>query len=298
MSPVKSIFILLSAMLHVVATAQHSGRDQAPVFNIGTKWTYETLETPFPLVMDYVTFEIRDTAFFEGKKVFVIENESGTFVEWMHVDSTQVYFWDDPTQAFQLTYDFDNINSYLSYWKDVTGQPDSGFATLYVDSISHITVDNDQIGIQHISIANSGTTDDELPIDVLINIGRSYGGLRLPLGCGLCDFNKNLTKLRCFENDSVNYNFVGYPCDSTWLSLSAYFPEAREISVFPNPANGKITIGGIEKDMPYQLISHQGQLIQSGITEDNSLEIPIGGVYFLRLISGNSSHIEKVCVIR
>ncbi|MGB4846391.1 MAG: T9SS type A sorting domain-containing protein, partial [Saprospiraceae bacterium] len=94
-----------------------------------------------------------------------------------------------------------------------------GEAVIRIDSITTLFQQGDSLELQHVSIENNGTTEDDLITGIYKNIGLMEYGLRLPLGFDVCDFAKHITKLRCFENDSVEYHFVNYPCDSTWHSL-------------------------------------------------------------------------------
>ncbi len=156
----------------------------------------------------------------------------------------------------------------------------------------------DSLELQHVSIENNGTNDDDIITGIYKNIGLMEFGLRLPLGFDVCDFAKHITKLRCFENDSVEYHFVNYPCDSTWLTVSIHDLEATYEIVYPNPTSGIIHISGNEKEVPYELYDLQGMKIQSGICRDGEILIENKGMYFLKVFLKNKWEINKVIVIR
>ncbi len=194
-------------MIHILLSISAISYCQNPYFTIGTKWTYETVEIPLPLIFSFVTFQITDTMQFHGKNVFVIEDDHGQVEEYMYVDSSRVYFWDIPTEMFQLTYDFESDSSYTSYWKGCSGA--EGEAIIKVDSITSFVLNLDTLYVQHISIENNGSTEEDISTCVYKNIGLKEFGLRLPLGFDVCDFLKQYTQLRCFENNGTSYNFVG-----------------------------------------------------------------------------------------
>jgi hypothetical protein len=52
-----------------------------------------------------------------------------------------------------------------------------------------------------------------------------------------------------------------------------------EISIYPNPANTKVSIqSSSSKDMPYELYSIQGRLILSGVIKPLSREIDLSNL--------------------
>jgi Secretion system C-terminal sorting domain len=148
-----------------------------------------------------------------------------------------------------------------------------------------------------VSIENNGTTDDDLITGIYKNIGLMEFGLRLPLGFDVCDFDKHIAKLRCFENDSVEYHFVNYPCDSTWLTVSIHDPEVTNEIVYPNPTSGIIHISGNEKGVPYELYNLQGVKIQSGVSENGEISIDQQGMFILSLFQNSKWIIRKIAVI-
>ena len=47
----------------------------------------------------------------------------------------------------------------------------------------------------------------------------------------------NITKLRCFNSDTIAYNFQNYPCDSTWFTTGVFDEQRPRILLYPNPAS-------------------------------------------------------------
>jgi len=174
---------------------------------------------------------------------------------------------------------------------------DSGTAVINIDSTTSFVLDSDTIETQHLSIQNSGTVEEGWPIDVYKNIGPKFGGVRVQFGYGFCDFLNGFGILRCFENDSVSYNFVGYPCDSTWLSLST--PNVQDFShiIYPNPASGLIRITDQESDVLYELFDIQGIKVQSGMSENLEINIEQQGFFILRLLVNAKWITRRIVVI-
>ena len=276
------VFKIFIFVLQVMCYAQ-STYSQIANYHIGTKWIYETMVYPLPIETGYQTFEITDTIQFQGKSVFVIENDHDSSVEYMHVADSRVYFWDSVTDTFQLNFDFESDSSYVAYWEGACAF-DSGTAFIRIDSTTTFDPGSGTIEIQHISIHNSGTTEEAWPIDVFKYIGPKYGGLRILFGYGFCDFPQSLGILRCFENEAVSYNFAGYACDSTWLSLSTSNLRDNRDIIYPNPTSGLVRITNSEADVPYELFDIQGRKVQSGIYKNRGINIERPGIFVLRLL--------------
>ncbi|HZV69860.1 MAG TPA: T9SS type A sorting domain-containing protein [Saprospiraceae bacterium] len=272
---------------------------QIPNFHIGTKWIYETVEGPLPIKTSFELFQITDTAQLHGESVFVIEDGFGHEVEYMHVEDARVYFWDDATGSFQLTYDFESDSLYKTDWHACSGN--EGEAIIRIDSVTSYFQEGDALEIQHIAIENNGSNEDDIIAGVYKNIGLREFGLRLPLVFDVCDFNTHITKLRCFENDSVEYHFVDYPCDSTWTSIhlsdGKLNPEDGNPIVYPNPTSGIIYLSDLGTEVFYEVYDLQGLKIQSGIFTDGEIRIDQDGMFILRMFTNNKWIIKRVVVL-
>ena len=270
-------------------------------FDIGTKWYYETeLYIGDPSGSHYVNFdvlEIIDTMIFEGQNVFVVQkNEFANAISYMYVEGEKVYFWDDQINDFQLNYDFAETVSYNSEW---SGSGQTGTAISHVDSITQEDLNSNLVDVQYLRIENNGSYEGDLLTSIYLNIGQSYGGLRLYLGCGLCDnFSEFTTKLRCFENDGEVYNFVGYPCDSTFFVSNTTSIATNEIEVFPNPSTGEFTIENLTDNTPYKVHDIAGRIVQQGLVQNNRIFIKPKGIYLLKLKVKNHWYVQKVIVAR
>jgi len=286
--------------VHLLFTQINSLFAQIQNFHIGTKWIYETVEGPLPIKTSFALFQITDTTQLHGESVFVIEDGFGHEVEYMHVEDARVYFWDDGTNSFQLTYDFGSDSLYKTDWHACSGN--NGEAIIRIDSVTSYFQEGDAIEIQHIAIENNGSNEDDIIAGVYKYIGLREFGLRLPLGYDVCDFNTHITTLRCFENDSVEYHFVDYPCDSTWFSIKLsdgkVNPEDHSPIVYPNPTSGIIHISDVETELPYEIYDLQGIRIHSDISWNGEIRIDHEGMFVLKIFQISKWIVCKIIVVK
>lgn len=93
-----------------------------------------------------------------------------------------------------------------------------------------------------------------------------YHGLfgRYPVTCDGTSFQLANQTLRCFQNDSVSFNFANYPCNSN-ISTAEY--EVAQINIYPNPTSGTLHIELPEVDFPkdlrVQIYDVQGRMIMN-----------------------------------
>lgn len=271
----------------------HSQNNVFEHIHIGTKWIYETAEYLIPSVQySSLTFVISDTSSINGKPVFVVENNMNNEKEYIWLDGQNLYYWDPDLQDFQLNYVFDTISSYESNW---TGQchSEEGTANVNMDSLSSLIFGPDSLVVQHITISDNGSTEDDMHRQVYVGIGQNTGGLKLQLGLGFCDFYFDVTQLRCFESNLGSYNFVGFACDSTWLDLniSTKTIHQDDLVVFPNPGLNNLTIDvkGFDPELlRVDLIDAAGIVHVSKQDLSYNILIPAlpAGQYYYRIFKG------------
>jgi len=264
-----------------------------PNFKIGTKWVYETEETPFPVKVGYQTFEIIDTTEWQEKKVFVVANSYDDTREYMFIENSKVYFWDASKSVFQLIYDFASTANYSIAWQGQCSS-DTGTANITIDSISSLLINSKNISVQYISIQNSGTTEDPLSTEVYENIGLAHGGIKLPLGLGFCDSGRYLTKLRCFYSDTNYFTFVDYPCDSVWFTTSTLHLEDSNPIIYPNPSNGLMHTDHLDGNFKFELFNMEGMLLQTGSINNNEIVTAYKGLIIVRLYNRKSVFYSKI----
>ncbi|MCZ2100339.1 MAG: T9SS type A sorting domain-containing protein [Chitinophagales bacterium] len=245
---------------------------------IGDTWYYET-EAYFGggnSSFSYKSFSIQDTLF-DGTYNKYVLNTQDTF----YMDNSKMYFWDWHFKEYIMYYDFKATEPYdVKYYNQFNNTEE--IATIIIDSISYMHFGNDSLKVQHIHILNSGTYENYHEV-VYEGIGAGHYDIKFLLGCGFCDNNPITTHLRCFTNQEMTYQFVSYACDSTWLISNTVESAEDKILTFPNPAEGTVFIKGVIGDIPYEVYTVDGRLIQHGIMVNQSLNLDASGVFILRL---------------
>jgi hypothetical protein len=247
-------------------------------YSIGDEWVYE--QEDFigggNTNIDFKSFFIEDTLF-DGIRTKYILDVHDTF----YVENSKMYFWDEYYQDYIMYFDFDETESYdIKYYDQFMDSEE--IATVVIDSISYLNFGNDSLQVQHVHILNSGTLEDYTDV-VYEGIGAGYFGIKFLLGCGLCDDNPYTTKLRCFINDTMTYQFVQYACDSIWLITSTHEIDKEKLKLYPNPTSEMVYIDGINTEVEYQLYSLGGQIIKQGKTINRTVNIDNNGFYILKI---------------
>ncbi len=246
-------------------------------FNIGDQWTYEEVQYfgGGNSEIRYKSYIIQDTFFEGGQTKFIIDIQDTFYIE-----DNKMYFWDEHYNEYIKYYDFEATTTYEVKYFDPFRQSDE-IATIVVDSISYKYFGKDSLKIQHVHILNSGTLE-EYHEEVFEGISAGHFGIKFLLGCGLCDFNPSITKLRCFSNEEMSYNFVDYACDSIWLSTKTSEINIEDFLIYPNPNVGIVNIQGLNNEVPYEIFTSSGKLFKKGMTKNYSLSIDEKGFYILR----------------
>jgi hypothetical protein len=270
-------------------------------FDIGTKWYYEVEQYVGPVgyTVDYKLIEIIDTTTFQNEQVFVL---SGSASDYMLVEDSKVYLWDYSLQDFQLTYDFEETSLYLSDWVDLPAD-NAGTANVLIDSISQITLEGENIDIQHARISNNGSFENDIITSFYKNIGQSEGGLKLYLGCGLCDFfDEAVTQLRCFESGDQSYSFVDYPCDTSFyvpiVSTNTPIPNTT-INISPNPSMGTFYLNYQTNTVieEYVILTLGGRIFSAAHGSPSYLQVDEKGVFIFQFKVADQWFFKKLVVM-
>lgn len=209
-----------------------------------------------------------------------------------YIEDSKMYFWDEHYQDYIMYYDWQETQSYeIPYYDQFTDAEE--IATVIIDSITQRYFGDDSLQVQHVRILNSGTLE-EYSDEVYEGVGAGYFGTKFLLGCGLCDFNPYTTKLRCFTNDTMTYQFVPYACDSTWLISSINNVNKEHVQLYPNPTTDKMHIKGIDTDVEYELFTSDGQLVKKGITANKMITLDSSGLCLLKLKVDQNWILKKI----
>ena len=242
-------------------------------------WIYEEVDNFFgvgPYQIGFANYKIPAFIYQDGSIEY-----GDTISPTFYIKNNKMYFWDHYYQEYIMYYDWQESESYeIKYYDQFMDSEE--IATVIIDSITHRYFGDDSLQVQHVHILNSGTLEDYTDV-VYKGIGPGYFGIRFLLGCGLCDFDPQITILRCFTNDTMTYSFVPYACDSTWLVTNTHEIDKDQILVYPNPTDDRIHIKGIESDLEYEVFTMSGHLIKKGKTKDNSILFESNGLYMVRL---------------
>lgn len=256
-------------------------------YSIGTQWIYETEESFVAPSTGFITREVTDTVM-QGDRIKYI-GAADTF----YVEARKMYFWDDYYEEYIMYFDFASTTEYdIQYYDEILGI--EGVATIVIDSTGYELISGDYLGVQYVTVLNSGSIEGPYQTKVYDGIGEANDGIRFLLGCGLCDPFVNITQIRCFTNDTISYQFVPYPCDTTFVVTSVAELSERNITIYPNPTSGLINIGGLDREAEYELYSVDGKRIQSGLTTNQSLFIKTPGLYLLKVKVDDFWMVKKV----
>lgn len=267
----------------------------APAFGIGTKWTYEIVSTTYPFLRSPLTFEITGQTLWNDTLAYVLEPDGNFIDEYMYVQGDSIYFWDWNASAYQLNFDFSATQSYSTTWQGGCFNGGPFAANIVVDSLREETINGTTLGVQHLHAEGIGI--EPLPAKIYKGIGNAYN-LRYGLGDD-CDHTEYISKLRCFEDGDNSYNFVGYPCDSTFFITSTIeLDTADTILIYPNPGDGQFFVKNTDgKSIQYKLYDAAGRTVQAGKLEDDRINIQRSGIYFLLLDVDGILSSHKIVVL-
>jgi hypothetical protein len=264
-------------------------KEKVPTFNIGTTWTYEEEETVGPgySIINFKKFAIRDTVNLNGRKIYLIWADS------MYYENDKMYFWDQDVNKYQMYYDFSSTTKnynieYLDPWTNKIK-----LAEMSIDSVYNTILGKDTILTQLIRIRKNGDPIEDRLVQVYKNIGAGEEYVKLIFETQASGPH-SITKLRCFNSDTIAYNFQNYPCDSTWFTTETNNLNHNSIQVFPNPTNNYISISGLDNDVPFELLNMQGEIIEKAMTKENKIHLFSSGAFILKLFVGGQYICKKI----
>jgi hypothetical protein len=258
-----------------------------PKYEIGTSWTYETYD-PQTNSIGFKTFSLVNQGLSLGRCAFKILPGITQTSELLDVEGygTSFSFFDIKLLDFQLNY-LVSGSDFTTKWKGKCNDTDIETAIFTVDSSGFDIVSGDTLNYYIFNASNTGISTEDMKIKIYSHIGPAYGGPKIPFGNAHCNDDLILTKLRCFDDGYYHYNFVDYPCDSTWqLSTTIEKDFQNHISIYPNPTQNTLNIKGLPQGKySYKILNTQGvKVLEGKLNNENinssSLE---NGMYFLQL---------------
>ncbi len=94
--------------------------------------------------------------------------------------------------------------------------------------------------------------------------------------------------IRCFSNDTVDYHFVDYPCDTVIIihTNTPGFDDGSRVKILPNPSREDFVIAGAEGELGYKIMElSSGKMVGNGRTREHRLHIDKPGVYMVEMRS-------------
>ncbi len=286
-------------LIFLVFLYQTKSQTQNPIWDIGTKWTYE-FRPEFDQV-SYVVNEIVDTITLDGLKLYEVDSYPvGTGIKYFYFEEGKVYNYQHHLKFLQLLYDFNNTSEYSTNYRPIC-DPSFDYDSLdyqsyeiLIDSISDYELPDGTIStIQH--------ARNEVSRKILYDIGFMEGYIHFShdweLGMHICDEWGNFVgDLRCFENDSVFYNFKNYPCDSMWITTKVEDLESQAIlNTYPNPAKGQLFIENFIGSIDYKIYNSRGEELQTGNTNTGKIILNFSGLNILRI--EHNDHVQFIRVL-
>ena len=88
--------------------------------------------------------------------------------------------------------------------------------------------------------------------------------------------------LRCFQNDSIMYNFNDFPCDTVFTSNVEEL-QVQTLEVYPNPTQNDLWLLSDSKISKIKIYTLEGRLvIDRKYSNGVSIRLPQQGIYILK----------------
>ena len=295
----------LLCLLYLSATAQ---AEFAP---IGARWfqnaAIENIWDTHPL-QDYYIIESEKDTLVDG----LLHRKVGDYL--FYQDSTKVYYrWQD---SLRLIYDYgaavgDTVRFELLYGYTQEEGLIPVQNTYIVDTVSF--VQSGDVSLKKIDcrllegyecFGPDFPGNEAFSYSYIERIGSVRGVLESVVTCGPTIPGAVQEWLRCYQDDEVSYQterFVltaeeGEDCDYRMPNAAEDQAAGVEVSVFPNPTSGRLTVEGIAPSAPYELYDAGGRVIQNGRLRNSQLYIEQPGFYWLKLRMDNQWKVVKIVV--
>ena len=256
-----------------------------------------------------------DTLYMDGMSLYRVESYPyPTGIQYFYYENKKVYNYDIHRKILQLLYDFNKDVDYNTNYRPICDpyfdydSLDFNSYTIRIDSLDMFDMPDGTIrSIQYctpidtIVEHNDTMVINDLRRSIVSGIGFMQGGLHLThdweLGAYICDELENFVfDLRCFEDDEHSYNFVGIPCDSSWIvSSTDDFDLSATVSLYPNPTTDYVTISKLTQPYDFILRNGLGNIVQKGqINNNDVLKLESPGLYLLELKSKDHNMLKQL----
>lgn len=303
---------IISIIMHMGLNAQ----ENQPIWDIGTKWTHEfNWIWSTNDITDYAITEIVDTITIDGFKLYKTERIHSTCnsTSYLYYQGNKVYTYDITRKILHLLYDFGDPEDYKTKYEiqcEVNPELEGQVVELpiKIDSVGEYEMpDGSFRKIQYLTAIDSFRRDSTFYMNhnrsVLEGIGfmdnYGYDIHEWSINEYFCDRVICFTRyLRCFENDSIIYNFAGFPCDSVFTSNINEL-KIVTLKVYPNPTNNNITVLSNSNISKINVFTLEGKLIiDENHKQGESIIIPEQGVYILKAKIDNKWISRRIICIK
>ena len=253
---------------------------------MNTEWYYEIVNEGGTVTYQYLECAADTTINGKRAKVMIKSNTlydkdliTTITHEYVYYDDGKVFWWDKHSHEYTTLYYF-NANVGDEWTINVGNQS----ITMHVDATNSVVYDGKTCRVLTVSdnadvfsgeiICGIGHTTSFFPEKILNNRGFRVDGIR------------------CYwHNGEQMMQFGDIDCNAIYNSYHDVEENlAGEFSVYPNPANGIITIVGTDRVCPpmeYTITNMIGQIIMKGmVSSDNQkidvTDLPIG-MYFIKV---------------
>ena len=119
------------------------------------------------------------------------------------------------------------------------------------------------------------------------------GGFEWILPLGKAIIPETDGPIRCYHDNEVDINFVGYDCDSRIIN-SLNNPYFNNLKIYPNPTTGFVQIKSDIKIDHIEVINNSGKKILESIKSEINISNLDRGIYLFKIFVNNRQIIKKV----
>ncbi len=279
----KKIFLLLFVFSFL---GNSKAQITTPFPDTSASWTVETSYYDFPnWYYDHVRYFVCGDTLINGYKYYSISNLSNpsdticSNLPVYRIDSLKVYFWvDDSTEV--LKYDFGmQIGDSILVDNGTYG---------FLSQIDTVTINTGQEVTRYLITGNAIDS-----IYWFYGIGGEYGPFQNAHWFG------PYPNLSSFYINGDCYFSSNY-CSANLTAIGEKSDVEEEISIYPNPSNGKFTLETDNyQNAAYEILDLNGKIVSSSKLNNRTKEVNLdvaNGIYWVRIINKDGVQTKKLVI--
>ena len=208
-----------------------------------------------------------------------VRGESIISHEYVYEDSCRLYWWDRAHETFEVLYDYSAQQG--EEWQVSLGED---IITVHVDTVMAMTLGDAEYDVMRVHDDHGGVMRG----DIICGVGHTKSFFPKT---GSLPWGSAADGLRCFwKDENLLFQFGDDDCDA--ILLVDEVPASDEITLYPNPTNGYVTIttDGLNHVTVFSLL---GQVVfESDVYADEmvlDLSQLESGVYLVRATSNTTA---------